>query len=357
MSAKVQLYAFIGVIILLVVLVAWETESAWHRLGLLRRDFNAAQNETFHLAEHVQTKVLALNNMLLRFDTRKDPAEIDGFLKASAQLRSWIDLKKFSVTTSQQVELFGEIRAEFELYAKRMASLLENLKQGKSNPGASLISERAKKETAHVLALAEQLRGAEQKALANFIQDSHEATRILQVHLVSSVVLIIVLGLTAARLTYVAKIGPLSATLSATRSALERHEKLASLGTLAAGVAHEIRNPLTAINIRLHSLKRSLTPDSSQHEDLTVINQEIHRLERIVRDFLQFARPSAPKMETLAAASLFEQVKTLLDPQLDKSRVALKIECLPEVKICADPQQIEQVLINLIQNAAENIDG
>jgi signal transduction histidine kinase len=97
--------------------------------------------------------------------------------------------------------------------------------------------------------------------------------------------------------------------------------------------------------------------EGSEREDALVINQEIQRLERIVQDFLQFARPSAPQVETVSATILFEQVKRLLGAQLDNGHLELKIDCPAEIRVRADPQQIEQVLINLVQNAAESMAG
>src|SRR5437762_13517828 len=173
--------------------------------------------------------------------------------------------------------------------------------------------------------------------------------------------LVLIFGFTATSLVYRVKIAPLRAQLVESRTIIERQEKLASLGTLAAGVAHEIRNPLTAINVRLHSLKRTLVRGSSEHEDATVIDQEIQRLDRIVRNVLHFARPAEPRPVTIAAGSLFSRVQGLLGSQLEKASIRLNLAPSPPgtsgspLWIRVDPQQIEQVLINLIQNAAESI--
>jgi signal transduction histidine kinase len=102
-----------------------------------------------------------------------------------------------------------------------------------------------------------------------------------------SVFLLIALMGSIVALIYRVLIVPLRSRLSESQAVIERQEKLASLGTLAAGVAHEIRNPLTAIKFRLFSFKNSLPAGFADAEDMQVIGNEINRLERIVKDFLQ----------------------------------------------------------------------
>ena len=165
----------------------------------------------------------------------------------------------------------------------------------------------------------------------------------------------IVLGVSLVVLVYRGMITPLQLRLSESQAAMERQEKLAALGGLAAGVAHEIRNPLTAIKFRLFSLGKSLPASESEAEDLTVISAEINRLERIVRDILQFARPSEPEMVNVPAGRILDEVRELLRAHLDKADIELKLETNDDVWLRADTQQIKQVLINLIQNAAESI--
>jgi len=95
---------------------------------------------------------------------------------------------------------------------------------------------------------------------------------------------------------------------------LERQEKLATLGTLRAGIAHEIRNPLTSLKARLYTLEKHL---------LVVPRAQGYRhhkcrdfpLERIVQDVLSFARPADPKLETIAADMLLREVQGLMSPK------------------------------------------
>ena len=136
---------------------------------------------------------------------------------------------------------------------------------------------------------------------------------------------------------------------------LARSEKLASLGQLAAGVAHEIRNPLTAIKAAMFLQLKKSPPGSQDRVDLDLVSGEINRLEHIVRDFLQFARPGEPQLVTAPAVQPLRQVQTLLAPQLEKSNIRLLLEASPPTHLRIDPDQIEQVLINLVQNAAEAI--
>jgi signal transduction histidine kinase len=341
---------------LLAIAVAWATRSAWNQLGLLEREFGTSHSESYHLAEHVQARMLALNDVLLRLELNGDAAELTNFLLAGQEMDSWIKDNKFSVSTRQQTGLLGQIQEALRAYLGKVGGVVKQDRSRKEVPGVKPLNEELDAEAKRVLALGEQLRLAEQAALAQLMTHAHQSARNLKLNLGLSVILIFGLGLASARLIYLVKIVPLNAKLAEARVVLERREKLAALGTLAAGVAHEIRNPLTAIKIRLHSLKRVLTRESPGQQDAAVINQEIQRLERIVHEFLQFARPSAPKVQTIAAGVLFEQVNALLLPQLKTAGIELKIDSKGEVLVRADPQQLKQVLINLIQNAAESIE-
>jgi signal transduction histidine kinase len=151
-------------------------------------------------------------------------------------------------------------------------------------------------------------------------------------------------------------IAPLRTQLIETHALAERREKLASLGVLAAGVAHEIRNPLTALKTRVFILRKKLDPDAPALEDATIIEDEIERLDRIVSDFLLFARPGDPELAEFASNELLCEVRALLSPQLAKNEVELAVESTAdETTLRADRQQLKQVLINLVRNAFENI--
>ena len=138
---------------------------------------------------------------------------------------------------------------------------------------------------------------------------------------------------------------------------LERQEKLATLGTLTAGIAHEIRNPLTSLKARLYTLEKHLQAVPAARKDTDIISAEISRLERIVQDALSFARPADPKLETLAADTLLREVQGLMSTSLESRAVQLVVESNSELHIRADSGHLKQVLINLVRNGADAIVG
>lgn len=357
MNVQLQLYGFAAAVVLLAGLVAWAGHAAWLELRLLRRNFGTVQTDSFHLAEHIEATISELNEAVQRFDLRKNAADREAFERRSDALKLWLKAQKRHVTTAREAELLDEMEAAYEHYLTRTRGLFLEGSQGSSASALRPLLERLEDREAQVLTLCANLKTAERAALNQFVAQSHRSVETLQLLLAASVLLVAVLGFTATRLIYRARIAPLRAQVIQSRALLERQEKLASLGTLAAGVAHEIRNPLTAINVRVHGLKRTLAAGSSEHEDVTVIDEEIRRLDRIVRDFLDFARPSEPRCVTIAVESLFNRLQSLLAPQWRKSSIDLSVEPPPALWVRVDPHQLEQVLINLIQNAADSIEG
>ncbi len=203
----------------------------------------------------------------------------------------------------------------------------------------------------------ERLAAADRAEAERFVTDTNAALTRVQRFLFLSLVGLLVSGTVVLVWVYRRMIAPLRTNLTESRAIIERQEKLASLGVFATGIAHEIRNPLTAIKVRLFSLKTSHRPGTSDHEDLEVIENEIDRLERIVRDFLQFARPAEPDLQRMSAAKLLRDAADLLASDLAKRSVTLKLDLDTEEAVCADADKMKQVLINFIQNAADSMEA
>lgn len=185
---------------------------------------------------------------------------------------------------------------------------------------------------------------------------SAEVESLHRVQTWSSAVLLGV-GAGLAVLLYRGLVLPLQERLRQSQRVIERQEKLSSLGVLAAGIAHEIRNPLTSIRVRLFTQQALLKPGSEEHEDNVFLTGEIVRLERIVKDFLAFARPADPQLVPLPACRPLREVAPLLAPELRKAGVTLQEEYLADPVVQADSGQIKQVIINLVRNAADAMTG
>lgn len=344
-------YAFAT--LLLVLVACWVGSNTWRELRQLHQSFASAQADDFYLPAHVEATVRELNDTVLRIDLRHNPADRVAFQKVGRDLEQWIRVHRDALTTPEQRGLMSRIETAFGVYMIQSARLMD---EGATPSSPMPVLERVDDNAVPILDLCSKLKESERTEQRQFMNDSQRALAWVQQLLVVVLAALVIMVGTGIVAIYRGVIGPLQVELIKSRSLAIRHEKLASLGTLAAGVAHEIRNPLTAINVRLHSLSKNLVQNSSEQEDALVIGHEIQRLERIVQEFLLFARPAEPKFITVSAESLLTKVQSLFASQLEKASIRLNLESLPDVWVRVDPHQIEQVLINLIRNAAESIE-
>ncbi|MFV0439277.1 MAG: ATP-binding protein [Desulfopila sp.] len=142
--------------------------------------------------------------------------------------------------------------------------------------------------------------------------------------------------------------------LARSQRTLMQAERMATVGELAAGVAHTIRNPFTSIKMRMFSLGRTLALSDQQNEDLQVIAEEIARIDKIVQNFLEFARPPKLRLENCRLHDIIHSVLVLLDYRIRKFEVELRYTPrteLPPVRL--DPDRIKEALVNLIVNSCE----
>ena len=171
--------------------------------------------------------------------------------------------------------------------------------------------------------------------------------------------------------------------LSHVHSTLNYSRKLAALGRLMAGVAHEVKNPLNAMTIHLELVKRKLSmrqtvgatvgasagagagptagppnqggpPAVDIEKHLNTIGQEIRRLDEVVVGFLKFARPDELKLQPVSLMELVSDVATTVAPEAERFNVTMKVECPTESpRINADPGMLRQALLNLALNACQ----
>jgi PAS domain S-box-containing protein len=133
-------------------------------------------------------------------------------------------------------------------------------------------------------------------------------------------------------------------------------DKLAALHTLSAGVAHELRNPLSAMDLNLHLLEEELRESASLPEQgaryLHVLNAECHRLSVILDNFMKFARPGSVGLHEVNISALIEHIMALMQFEAEERKIRLEQsveEPLPSV--LGDETAISQVLVNIVVNA------
>jgi two-component system NtrC family sensor kinase len=139
-----------------------------------------------------------------------------------------------------------------------------------------------------------------------------------------------------------------------TRQQIGRSEKLASLGRLAAGVAHEINNPLTGVLTFAHLMREKSNMDDQDREDLDLIIRETTRAAEIVRGLLDFARERATIKEPLSINDVVQRTIRLIRNQKLYDRIEIREELsndLPDVE--GDMNQLQQVMLNLALNGCE----
>jgi signal transduction histidine kinase len=137
-------------------------------------------------------------------------------------------------------------------------------------------------------------------------------------------------------------------------------EKLAAVGTMTAGLSHEIRNPLNAAALQLNVLERRVQrlPEAEQPallEPLTLVKEEIRRLDHILEDFLQFARPREFQAQPVPVVPVISRVLDLLAGQFERRGVSLLRQLTPAGAVRGDEERIRQVLVNLCLNALEAV--
>jgi len=145
-------------------------------------------------------------------------------------------------------------------------------------------------------------------------------------------------------------------SLESINTQLQVSERLAALGRITAGVAHEVKNPLNSMRLWLENLKESLPaePDSASQQAVQVLDKEIDRLDAVVKRFLDFTRPMDIRLEATQLAVLLKEVLEIAQPQLQKSNIQLA-QLLPidVPEVYVDRALLKQAVLNLVLNAAE----
>jgi signal transduction histidine kinase len=317
-------------------LFGWSALANWRRFAEL--------HDGLQLAQRFEEQVITLQRELNRLMLNADPDVMAQVVNRSHELHAWIEAEKEAPHTARQQRMLEQIGFTYAGYLANVEELAAEL-QGDE-------AVRLTKATA----LQEQLLGLLQESLAEFFAEARQGLFLRQALTFALLAVLLLLLAWLALAVYRGMIAPLRVQLIEAGAAVEQSQKLAALGVLAAGIAHEIRNPLTAIKARLFTHQRSLSAGTRPYENTEFIGRELDRLERIVREFLLFARPADPVLAPAHTSELLRETADLLGPEVAKHAIELRVEPQPDLPVQVDRQHIQQVLINLVRNAAESIE-
>jgi len=136
---------------------------------------------------------------------------------------------------------------------------------------------------------------------------------------------------------------------------LYNSQKLAALGQLSAGIAHEIRNPLSSIKMSLQILAKRMNPDGNDLKRFKIAEKEVEHLETLVNDILAFAKPVEPKKAPIHLSKVIEQALALAEKGINDKQVEVIMEFENVPAVSVDAAMMTDCFLNVIRNAIEAV--
>ena len=369
----------------------WHNESMDSLLTSLI-DKNVA---SYQAAEELETALLQQKGFLTYYFLDGKPQWLEEMQRYNQSFEAWLVKARKSAYTEPMREIISQIDAEYHKYIIDRDRVINLYREGNREAGAQL-HWQVRNQYVDIQNLCRRYKLIQEYVISRVRTESQARARFINAFALVAVPAVAILGILLAYILIKQILAPIrqlaletapgdpvpqvpnevkalssrvhsliedvdQAQTELTRSQehLLQSGKWAMVGKLAAGVAHSIRNPLTSVNMRLFSLKRSLAMSDSQQEDFQVIAEEIRHIDMIVRNFLEFSRPPKLKMQQVSPSDVVDNALVLLRHRLESYEVDVKLirtERLPE--IWADPDQLKEVLVNLMLNACEvMVDG
>jgi signal transduction histidine kinase len=345
---------------------------------------------SYHAAEELENALLQQKGYLTYYFLDGNPAWLQEIERYNRIFEDWLEKARKSAYTEAMREIIGQIDTQYHQYVINRERVISLYREGKREAGAKLHWE-VRHQYVGILNLCQRYKTTHEYAISRVRTESQARARFINAFALVAMPAVALLGVLLAYILLKQILGPIrqlalstappepgarvpdevTALSSRVHSLIENVDqaqielersqehllqsgKLAMVGKLAAGVAHSIRNPLTSVNFRLHSLKTSLEMSPSQQDDFQVISEEIRHIDSILRNFLEFSRPPKLKVQRISPSDVVDMAMVLLRYRLESYGVEVKLirgRRLPE--IWADPDQLKEVLANLLVNAVE----
>jgi signal transduction histidine kinase len=364
----------------------------WHtyRMGHLFTSVIDPAVMGFEAAQKLETALVRQKGLTTYYFLDGNPDWLNQLAQLNESFHAWLQKARSSAQTVHERNILNQIESEYIQYAYGRDQVIELYKAGKRKAGAER-HWQVRKQFFAIQGLCDQYKEIQEEQIRQARIESRAQTKMISrmtlVALPSVLALAILLTyillnqvlkpirilsmeagdvnlksplpreMTALRQrvqSLVENVDQTQSELQQSRAHLLQAEKLAMVGKLAAGVAHTIRNPLTSVNMRLFSLERSLELSQTQREDFEVISEEVRHIDNIVQNFLEFARPPKLKIQSISPSEVVDMALQLLRHRLESYGVQVELDRQRNLpKIEADPEQLKEVLINLLVNACE----
>ena len=311
--------------------------------------------EAASLARQFRAAVDDLHGALLRVGTDAADDSAVVIQKRRQELTTWLSARLAGDLSARERKIVEQIGVETRSYFVKLDAL---------NVLTNGLSDRLDRDTVvmfddsanRLQSIADDFAAAHDEEVRSLLEASLVSLLRMRNLIFSCLVLLLAAIGAVVALLYSGVVRPLREQLVDSEALLVKREKLAALGTLAAGVAHEIRNPLTAMKARLYTLRRILTSDESR-EDVQAITNEVDRLERIVRDVLGYARPADATLGRLELAAWLREFATFVEPDLTAANIEVAVDVAGTTEVDSDANQLRQIMLNLVRNAQEALEG
>ncbi len=352
-AAHNAFYALVALLLALLAASAWKLAGSMDRIDEALAASDNLQVRRFRIAAQLRSRIHRMNSTLFRHQVTGDPALSERFDTLESQLTRFIEERRPLLDSSEETEILRQIEDGLNLYLAEAKKLMAARQRSDEAELAAMRVERIVEMADETVELTNELAVARSEAFRELLQGYRSSVRGLQRTLWISFLLTVASSAGLSWMAWKVFFSPMRLELREARTLAGQRKELANIGTLASGIAHEIRNPITAMKARTFALAELVEPGSPAARQAQIIDQELARMERVVRDFLDFARPAEPDTERTELEEFLKEIREFVAPEMEQRKVTLEVAPSGGVAARIDRDQMKQVILNLIRNAAE----
>jgi len=361
-----------------------------YRMQNLFEEVSVRTKSDLDAVHQLKTALLNQKGFATYYFLDGDPQWLEQLEFHRRAFEKWLGVAREQSESDEELFLLDGIESNYRLYRDLKQEVIGYYKNGDTTKGAQL-HWQVRTRFFELYSLCEDLREQTMRRIDHIQQEARAQALFFSALTVAGMMAALVLGVTLILVLFTSILGPirrlaveaagqtamssggdgvwalknqvrsLIKDIDRTKVELEHNqermlqsEKMAVMGKLAADVAHSIRNPMTAIKMRLFSLMRDLDLTPIQTEDFEVISEEMHHLDNIVSNFLEFSRSPKLRKQKVDMRELLDMTLRLLQHRLELHEVeVVRHRNGPLHAIDADPELLKEALVNFVVNACE----